>query len=60
MQLRLYICVYFYLFIVGSEVNVAIFSCNLFECKHVIWGKLGGAFDGNDMAALLQNKLMLQ
>ena len=51
---------YFYFFIVSSEVNVAIFSFNLFECKHVIWGKLGGAFDGNDMAALLQNKLVLQ
>ena len=27
---------YFYLYIVGSEVNVAIFSCNLFEYKRVI------------------------
>ena len=48
------------MYLLSAQVNVAIFSCNLFECKHVIWGKLGGAFDGKDMAALLQNKLVLQ
>ena len=43
---------YFNLFIVGSELNVAIFSCNLFEYKHVTsskLSKLGGSFDRNDI-----------
>ena len=48
---------YLYLFVVGSKVNGALFSCILVECKRV---RVDWAFHSKEITVMLPNKLVLQ